>query len=66
MAPQFTWLKRLLPRGEKPNRRMPAIPTGHRVYAIGDIHGRADLLAQLHRQIQEDAANAPEGVTPFA
>ncbi|MCZ6862974.1 MAG: metallophosphoesterase family protein [Alphaproteobacteria bacterium] len=61
MAPQFTWFKRLLARGGKPNRRMPAIPAGHRVYAIGDIHGRADLLAQLHRQIQGDAANAPEG-----
>jgi serine/threonine protein phosphatase 1 len=28
------------------------------VYAIGDIHGRADLLGRLHRQIMADAADA--------
>lgn len=34
------------------------VPEGCRVYAIGDIHGRADLLGPLHRQIMEDAAEA--------
>jgi len=33
------------------------IPKGQRIYAIGDIHGRADLLKQLHLQIVADAAN---------
>jgi serine/threonine protein phosphatase 1 len=28
-----------------------------RLYAIGDIHGRADLLTQLHRMILADAAS---------
>lgn len=37
---------------------IPAVPDDHRVYAIGDIHGRADLLQQMHRQIGEDAAAA--------
>lgn len=32
------------------------MPEGTRVYAIGDIHGRADLLRFLHRRIKEDAA----------
>ena len=29
----------------------PAVPPDTAVYAIGDIHGRADLLADLHRRI---------------
>jgi serine/threonine protein phosphatase 1 len=31
------------------------VPEGRRVYAIGDIHGRADLLRRLHLGIAEDA-----------
>ncbi len=34
----------------------PRVPEGRRVYAIGDIHGRDDLLARLHALIAEDAA----------
>jgi serine/threonine protein phosphatase 1 len=34
-------------------------PPGSRVYAIGDIHGRADLLTRLHRHILDDAGSAP-------
>ena len=30
------------------------IPAGFRIYAIGDIHGRDDLLARLHSRITED------------
>jgi hypothetical protein len=41
-------------RGARPPP--PAPPAGSRVYAIGDIHGRADLLARLHRAILADAA----------
>jgi serine/threonine protein phosphatase 1 len=33
----------------------PATPVGTAIYAIGDIHGRADLLADLHRRIAHDA-----------
>jgi len=32
----------------------PKIPPGWRVYAIGDIHGRADLLETLLDQIEKD------------
>jgi serine/threonine protein phosphatase 1 len=33
-------------------------PPETRVYAIGDIHGRADLLRRLHAAIRDDAAAA--------
>jgi len=34
----------------------PAVtPPGTRIYAIGDIHGRLDLLSELHRMILDDA-----------
>ena len=33
------------------------VPDGYRVYAIGDIHGRRDLLANLHERILGDSAN---------
>ena len=32
-----------------------AVPTGRRVYAVGDIHGRLDLLEGLLAQIEADA-----------
>ncbi|HEX9648265.1 MAG TPA: metallophosphoesterase family protein [Alphaproteobacteria bacterium] len=37
-------------------RTPPAAPAGTRIYAIGDIHGRADLLGELYRLIAADAA----------
>lgn len=37
---------------------MISIPEGELVYAVGDIHGRADLLAALLRQIEDDAQTA--------
>jgi len=36
------------------------VPEGVRVYCVGDIHGRADLLKALHRGIAADAAGASE------
>lgn len=34
----------------------PAVaPEGRRIYAVGDIHGRADLLTKLLKQLQADA-----------
>ncbi|GAB0057042.1 hypothetical protein SIID45300_01362 [Candidatus Magnetaquicoccaceae bacterium FCR-1] len=40
----------------------PSLPEGMRVYAIGDIHGRADLLRQLHGMIRADWADLPGSV----
>lgn len=39
--------------------RLPAVPPGMRLYAIGDVHGRLDLLREMERQIEQDAASAP-------
>lgn len=72
----FKWLRRTAPAGKAAGAQAPAgpaatgrgrapsgrprVPEGRRIYAIGDIHGRADLLAELHGMIVEDAAAAPE------
>ena len=36
----------------------PRAPEGSRIYAVGDIHGRADLLATLLNRIRGDADSA--------
>ena len=36
------------------------MPEGLRVYAIGDIHGRLDLLTQMARQIADDLVATPD------
>ncbi len=36
--------------------RKPKVPPNTRVYSIGDIHGRLDLLRKMHEMIEEDAA----------
>ena len=41
--------------------RPARVPPGVCVYAIGDIHGRADLLAALHRLIVEDTSHLTPG-----
>lgn len=40
-------------------RKPPHVPAGVRIYAIGDVHGRADLLASLLLQIEVDIALHP-------
>ena len=40
----------------------PTIPDGHRVYAIGDIHGQAGLLRKLLQMVKEDNAQRSEAV----
>jgi serine/threonine protein phosphatase 1 len=37
----------------------PSIPEGVRVYAVGDVHGRIDLLRKVFRQIDEDRNKYP-------
>jgi serine/threonine protein phosphatase 1 len=48
-------------------RRAPAsLPEGLRVYAIGDVHGRLDLLETLASRIAADLEDAPQAaVTVF-
>ena len=40
---------------------LPGVAPGERVYAIGDIHGRADLLGALLERIGEDAEARHDG-----
>ncbi|MCB1991346.1 MAG: metallophosphoesterase, partial [Geminicoccaceae bacterium] len=40
--------------------RQPRVPQGARVYAVGDVHGRIDLLRALEAQIVADAASRAE------
>jgi serine/threonine protein phosphatase 1 len=49
-------IARLLSRFSPSKAPPPRVDEGTRVYAIGDIHGRVDLLRQLHGQILADAA----------
>jgi serine/threonine protein phosphatase 1 len=39
--------------------RRPSLPAGLRIYAIGDIHGRLDLLNELLARIESDIAERP-------
>jgi serine/threonine protein phosphatase 1 len=60
-------LRKLLRPGA--SRPLSAIPAGHRVYAVGDIHGRADLFARLIKAIDVDdrrrnALLGPHGTPP--
>lgn len=50
----FSWL--MAPKGE--------IPESEIVYAIGDIHGRDDLLGNLHKSISDDLAKNGKARTP--
>jgi len=43
----------------KSQRRLAQIPQGIRVYAVGDVHGRADLLAGLFSEIDGDLKEHP-------
>ncbi len=47
-----------------PAKRTVCAPEGVCLYAVGDIHGRRDLLDQLLVQISDDAAKLPEGIKP--
>ena len=41
----------------------PLVPEGLRIYAVGDVHGRADLLKQLFSRVDEDLKEHPIGET---
>ncbi len=47
----------------KRSRPPAAVAAGTRLYAIGDIHGRSDLLESLLQQIADDAVRHPETAT---
>lgn len=46
------------------NASFPAVPDGRRIYAIGDVHGRLDLLRELAVAIEaDDAGREPAQTT---
>ena len=53
----FQNLSKIFRKPQKPQKPHvhPHVPKNQRIYVIGDIHGRADLLTQLHEKIQIDA-----------
>jgi serine/threonine protein phosphatase 1 len=51
-------LSRLGPK-RPPAPQEQRLPAGVRVYAIGDVHGRADLLERLYDLIQADLKDSP-------
>jgi serine/threonine protein phosphatase 1 len=58
----FSWLSRFAGRvGARGVQSYPAIDAKTVIYAIGDIHGRADLLRQVHRGIDADWRARPAG-----
>lgn len=56
---RFPFTRWSSPRSAKSAR----IPDGQRVYAIGDVHGRLDLLEHMHRLIAAHAAARPAAHT---
>lgn len=50
-------LKQWFKRKKRIKRIAARVPDGVRVYAIGDIHGRIDLLHKLHEQVLADGSS---------
>jgi serine/threonine protein phosphatase 1 len=50
-------LSRRAPANEVPDSGA-TVPAGVRVYAVGDSHGRLDLVQALHRRIRSDSSSA--------
>ena len=53
---QLNWLSKLRTPGRRA-RVASSVPDDTIIYAIGDIHGRLDLLQQLEEKIAHDAAD---------
>jgi serine/threonine protein phosphatase 1 len=51
-------VRRQLISGAKP--RMPRVPERVRIYAVGDVHGRADLLDQVLSRVDKDLTTYPD------
>jgi serine/threonine protein phosphatase 1 len=47
----------------RPLTRKPSVPAGLRVYAVGDVHGCADLLSRLLARIDDDRKARPTADT---
>lgn len=54
-------MNRLLRQRSPARRDLPLVAKDERIYAIGDVHGRHDLLIRLLARIHEDAASQDDG-----
>ncbi len=61
MAERTNWFRKLLRSKSRP----PRVPDGVTVYAVGDIHGRYDLLLALLEKIWADAAPTDRNTLVF-
>ena len=52
------WKNKLKNKLKKNYSSFPQVSKDTIIYAIGDIHGCADLLAKMHQKIQEDSVNS--------
>ena len=59
----FSKLRTLIGGGASPAAAAPAVPAGQRVYAVGDVHGRADLMRAMIDRIEADDAARPAAQT---
>lgn len=58
----FDRLRRQISKGSSQGAlAAPEVAPNHRIYAVGDVHGRADLLLQLHELIRSDAQSNGRG-----
>ena len=55
MAIKFTSFGFIHPQRPQSESFVASVPDGQRIYAVGDIHGRVDLLERLHQSIREHA-----------
>jgi serine/threonine protein phosphatase 1 len=44
---------------DAPRRGSPRVPRGERIYVVGDVHGRSDLLTRIHHAIRADLHQRP-------
>lgn len=61
--PRFLRVRPRAPRAHRLPPRAHRLPPGQRIYAIGDVHGRADCLTQLIGLIEDDAARRGKAAT---
>lgn len=56
-------LKKLLRSTRSPIAPAPAVPAGHRIYAVGDVHGCLAELDRVLAMIEDDDAHRPAAET---
>jgi len=50
------------PNGKDATSSVSGVPIGCRLYVVGDVHGRLDLLYEIEKAIEQDLRTAPSSV----